>query len=34
MSSVLTHVSAVDPLGVLARFRQGFHAGLYAREDA
>lgn len=34
MSSVLAHLSAVDPLGVLARFRQGFHAGLYAREDA
>jgi hypothetical protein len=34
MSSVLTHLSAVDPLGVLARFRQGFHASLYAREDA
>lgn len=34
MSSVLAHLSAVDPLGVLARFRQGFHACLYAREDA
>ena len=34
MSSVLAHLSAVDPLGVLARFRQGFHASLYAREDA
>src|SRR6185437_10602253 len=34
MSSVLFHLSAVDPLGVLARFRQGLHASLYAREDA
>lgn len=34
VSSVLTHFAAVDPLGVLARFRQGFHASLYAREDA
>jgi hypothetical protein len=34
VSSVLAHLSAVDPLGVLARFRQGFHASLYAREDA
>ena len=34
MSSVFAHASAVDPLGVLARFRQGFYDCLYAREDA
>jgi hypothetical protein len=34
VSSVFAHVSAVDALGMLARFRQGFYACLYVREDA
>lgn len=34
MSSFIPAVSAVDSLGVLARFRQDFYASLYAREDA
>jgi DDE superfamily endonuclease len=34
VSSVFAHVSAVDPLGMLARFRQGFYECLYVREDA
>jgi hypothetical protein len=34
VSGVFAHASALDPLGVLARFRQGFYDCLYAREDA
>ena len=34
VSGVLTHLSAVDPLGVLAGFRQGFCDCLYTRGDA
>lgn len=34
MSSVVSALSRVDSLGVLARFRQGFYDSLYVREDA
>jgi hypothetical protein len=34
VSSVVSALSRVEALGVLARFRQGFYESLYAREDA